>query len=55
MLIHSIRNKAKKYYTGNTDRVFNECKLYYLCKGQVLYDQLPFNPPGSEGSKGRWL
>jgi len=23
--------------------------------GQVLYDQLLTNPPGSEGSKGSWL
>ena len=29
--------------------------LSYLCPGgQVSHGQLPLNPPGPEGSKGRW-
>ena len=40
---------------------FHACKVvqrrnsWYLCAGQVSYDQLPSTPPGPEGSKGRRL
>jgi hypothetical protein len=29
--------------------------LRYICTGQVSCGQLPLNPPGPEGSKGRRL
>ena len=35
-------------------RVFaDEANIIYLCIGKVVHDQLPPNPPGPEGSKGR--
>jgi hypothetical protein len=33
------RNKAKEYYTHNSERHQNKCKEYYLEHKQEIYDQ----------------
>ena len=48
-------------WMGEKKNLFNLMFNYVYQKdtifavGQVLYDQLLTNPPGSEGSKGSWL